>query len=262
MKILAMASCCVDIYPQFNAEHVGGNSLNFATQCRREGMPEVSVVGCVGNDNHGRRIKDHLLGHGIDASHLHAAEGPSATHVVLVTPDGRNRFPYGSWKGGVYQDFRLSADDWAFVAEHDAVAMPSLDPNFHDALEHLAGERKLVVDFLDTRDFDLFEACLPHVAMAFISGDESVAKRFSALSDKTDVPLVVTMGNRGSAAFLAGRSYERDVVTPRRVVDPTGCGDAYEAAFMVSWCCDGDVKLAMTAGAEAAAEIVGRLGAV
>jgi adenosine kinase len=44
--------------------------------------------------------------------------------------------------------------------------------------------------------------------------------------------LVVTLGARGSVVMTDGRSLEIPPVTAERVVDPTGCGDAYRAGLL------------------------------
>jgi adenosine kinase len=44
--------------------------------------------------------------------------------------------------------------------------------------------------------------------------------------------LVVTRGARGSTIMAGGRTVEIPPVTAERVVDPTGCGDAYRAGLL------------------------------
>ena len=44
--------------------------------------------------------------------------------------------------------------------------------------------------------------------------------------------LVVTLGARGSIVMTGGRRFEIPPVTAERVVDPTGCGDAYRAGLL------------------------------
>jgi sugar/nucleoside kinase (ribokinase family) len=44
--------------------------------------------------------------------------------------------------------------------------------------------------------------------------------------------VLVTRGTRGSTVFAAGDPHEIDSIPPRRVVDATGCGDTYLAAYM------------------------------
>ncbi len=52
MKLLAMTVFCVDLYQNQTEllELVGGNALNFATQAVKSGLPDVAVLGAVGND--------------------------------------------------------------------------------------------------------------------------------------------------------------------------------------------------------------------
>ena len=62
------------------------------------------------------------------------------------------------------------------------------------------------------------------------------------LQDRTGTPLealarkvkalVVTLGARGSIVMTGGRRFEIPPVTAERVVDPTGCGDAYRAGLL------------------------------
>jgi len=44
--------------------------------------------------------------------------------------------------------------------------------------------------------------------------------------------LIVTMGGKGSHIYTKGKRYEIPVATPQRLVDPTGCGDAYRAGLL------------------------------
>ncbi len=44
--------------------------------------------------------------------------------------------------------------------------------------------------------------------------------------------LIVTLGAKGSLIHTRGKTYEIPTVTPKRVVDPTGCGDAYRAGLL------------------------------
>tara|TARA_B100000902_G_C26592080_1_gene566331 strand:- start:257 stop:400 length:144 start_codon:yes stop_codon:yes gene_type:complete len=45
MKITALTSFCVDFFPELDKIYVGGNSLNFATQCKLLGYENTSVIG-------------------------------------------------------------------------------------------------------------------------------------------------------------------------------------------------------------------------
>jgi sugar/nucleoside kinase (ribokinase family) len=45
--------------------------------------------------------------------------------------------------------------------------------------------------------------------------------------------VLITRGTRGSIVFADGEPLQIDAIPPRRVVDTTGCGDTYLAAYMV-----------------------------
>lgn len=257
MRILAMTVLCVDVYPDAGGDCVGGNALNFAMQAMRS-RAEATVLGPVGADKYGDRVVEYLEREGLGAEHVCRAEGRTASNRIFLSPDG---VPLREeWDGGVYQTFRLSAADWAFAAAFDAVAMGSVDPNFEEAMRRLRG--KLVVDFLNTRDFALMARVLPVSQLAFISGNGPTVERVQRLSRDSDTPAIVTLGAAGSVAFVRGEATQCAAERAEGVVDSTGCGDSYQAAFTVSWLRDGDVARAMKAGATAAAEIVGRLGPV
>lgn len=46
------------------------------------------------------------------------------------------------------------------------------------------------------------------------------------------------------------------------VIDTTGYGDAYQAAFSLSWFADGNLERAMEKGTAAAAKVLSRFGGV
>src|SRR5947209_18328884 len=62
----------------------GGKGANQAVMAARLGA-SVAMVGRVGNDLHGRQIKQNFVGHGVDMQHVLVAEGaPSGVAVILV----------------------------------------------------------------------------------------------------------------------------------------------------------------------------------
>jgi sugar/nucleoside kinase (ribokinase family) len=260
VKIVAMTVCTVDGYPDQGIECVGGNSLNFATQCRRSSVERVSLVGGVGMDNYGTVVLDHLRGEGVDVSHTHRLDGATATNKLYVTEDGERFEKPGSWNGGVYETFRLSDDDWDFVNRRDVVAMPCLDPNFVQALERVGGDCRFVVDFMHTRDFETAAANLGRIDVAFFADDREIAAALEPIAEQSNVPIVLTMGAEGSLAFWDGETFFQPALPVERVVDTTGCGDAYQAAFTVYWFREGNVQQAMAAGAEAASLVLTHFG--
>ena len=73
---------------------------------------------------------------------------------------------------------------------------------------------------------------------------------------------MVTQGAGGSYGYLRGREYFQPALEVRRVTDTTGCGDAYQAAFALTWLVTGDMQDSMRAGALAASEVAQIWGGV
>jgi len=251
----------MDLYVAQGLEFVGGNALNVATQCRRSGVERVAVVGAVGNDAYADPILDHLRAEAIDASHVYRLDGATATHKLYLT-DGDRQDPPDAWQGGVFDVFRLSDADWDFVNTFDAAAIGAFDPNFAAAVTRLDPRCKLVADFLDTRDFAHLEKHIDPIDIAVLSGLYEDVERARALSAGREILILVTLGVEGCAALWHGEAHFQPALPVANVVDTTGCGDALQGAFIVSWFQDADVLEALQAGAEAAAHTLTHFGGV
>jgi sugar/nucleoside kinase (ribokinase family) len=251
----------MDLYVDQGLEFVGGNALNVATQCKRSGVERVAVVGAVGTDVYADVALAHLGAEGIDASHVYRLDGATATHRLHLTAGDRKEAP-GLWQGGVYDTFRLSDADWDFVNTFDVAAIVAFDPNFETAVTRLDPRCKLVVDFLDTRDFDRLEKYIDRITVAVLSGLHEDVDRARALSAGREILILVTLGREGSVALWHGETYFQPALPVTDVVDTTGCGDALQGAFIVSWFQDFDIGKALHAGAEAAAHTLTHFGGV
>jgi fructoselysine 6-kinase len=262
MKLVAMTVLCVDFYEKQNAVCVGGNSVNFATQCFKDKVESISLVGAIGDDSYGQDILRYLNSYEIDKSHVYVLKGRTASNRILIDEKGDRYFPDGAWDGGVYQNFTLSEKDWGFVLSHDVIAIPANNINYKETIARKTKQNQLTVDFLDLRDFQLMDETMPYLDYAFISGDEEVLKYVRNLSRSVSTIITVTLGSNGSISFVNGREIFLPAVKVEDVKDTTGCGDAYQAAFTVSYYRNKDIDLAMKAGSDAAAKILDHIGAV
>ena len=134
MKITALTSCCVDFFPEQNKIYVGGNSLNFATQCKMLGIDNVCIVGAIGNDRFGKLIENHLDKEKINREHLNRIQEQTASNKIFINDKGDRYFKADSWNGGAFDVFRLSENDWNYIANSTLIAMPAGDPNLKELL--------------------------------------------------------------------------------------------------------------------------------
>jgi fructoselysine 6-kinase len=262
MRFLAMTVFCVDFFKSTGEVFVGGNSLNFAVQCAKSGVSDISLLGAVGDDVYGDLIKDYIKPFVFDTSHLHTQEGRTASNRIYNDENGDRYFLPDSWDGGVYGAFHLSEDDWRYASGFDVIAIPANNPNYSEMLKRKSERNKLAMDFLDMRDYSHIESSLPYLDLLFISGDDEVIEKLIPLSLNTEATLVVTLGSRGSAAVSSGRVYRTAAVPVDRIVDTTGCGDAYIAAFCADWYSGGNIESSMLAGSQAASKVLAWRGGV
>jgi sugar/nucleoside kinase (ribokinase family) len=72
--------------------------------------------------------------------------------------------------------------------------------------------------------------------------------------------VVVKQGASGASAHTADAAWCAGV-SPVKVVDTTGAGDAFDAAFLVEWLRSRDVEAALQAGNQLGAHVASHLGA-
>jgi ribokinase len=71
------------------AEHAGGKGLNQAVACARMGA-RTAFIGCIGNDNAGRMLRELLNSEGIDTSQLVTVDAPTGRAFITVDASGEN----------------------------------------------------------------------------------------------------------------------------------------------------------------------------
>jgi len=262
-KILALTCCCVDVFPERGNIIAGGNALNVAANCSKTGKADAFLMGNIGTDQYGKKIKEMADKYRINRDRLYEVDGESASNKVYLTADGDRYFKDDSWTSGVYQDYRISIHDETFMRSFDAVATTFNDPNFADILKVRYGSDFLLsVDFLDHTPKDEWNDYLSTIDLFFISGKASslpLLKKWSI--EYPETVFVATLGENGSIAYKNGEEYTCEAVKVEKVVDTTGCGDSYQGAFIVDYLINNNVLSAMRAGSKAAAVTLSFVGA-
>jgi len=85
---------------------------------------------------------------------------------------------------------------------------------------------------------------------------------FAELAAQCRTVLVLTLGAGGSVAFRGRERWRQPALPLARVVDTTGCGDAFQAAFLSCWLKSQDPAASLRAGAEAGRDCATHLGAL
>ncbi|MEK7507614.1 MAG: PfkB family carbohydrate kinase [Patescibacteria group bacterium] len=80
----------------------------------------------------------------------------------------------------------------------------------------------------------------PHLSYLFLNDKEimfvaqkkSIDEAARFMQTKTDAAIIVTLGSKGSVVFMNGGRYVISAFSPEKIIDPTGMGDTYLAAFI------------------------------
>lgn len=259
-SIVAFSTCVMDEFPEQRVFAPGGNALNFALGARRAGWTDVSMIAAVGNDEAGRAIIDLLLSRGVATDRISIRPGATASNKLFLNAAGERFARAEDWRGGVYEDFLLSEDDWQFAFSRDVIATAGNNPNFPELMRRRASVPQpfVVVDFLDDPSPERVKAALPQVDIAFMACESGSPRRYSALDP--DKLVVATLGAGGSVAFFRGETVYQQALHVDRVIDTTGCGDAFQSAFACSWFERRELRTALRAGAEAGRSATQQIG--
>lgn len=222
------------------AVHQGGKGANQAVAAARAGA-YVSMIGAVGDDEHGRHAVAALDDEGIDVTGIkRSPDEPTGVALVMVGPRGENQIAVAP---GANATTALGEDDRAVIAgasvvltNHEVSAATALDGlrTAHEAgvraILNPAPARALSADVLA-----LGPILTPneHELVVAIGNDETDAA-LDELADRHAGPIVVTQGPAG-ALLVDGDRRERFPGFPAPgVVDTTGAGDAF-CGTLAAW---------------------------
>ena len=261
MKIACFSVAAMDFFPQQNQHFAGGNSLNQSVRFCQLGH-EAAFVGALGSDEAGERILALLKAYGVDVSRCQRLDGVTA-HNQLVNDSAGERFGVeGAWNDGVYGSFQLSQDDWRHVEACDVWATHANGINYDEALARKTASHFLAVDFLHFNTYELLEKSLNVVDIAYFGGTPDMADELEQISRRHNGLIVLTLGAGGSIAFQNGKAWRQAALPLDPVVDCTGCGDAFQAAFTAHYYQHRDVPAALLAGAQLGREAASHFGGV
>lgn len=250
LKAVAYGEVLWDVFA--NEKKIGGAPLNVALRMKTFGC-EVAMISCVGNDEDGEAIINHVKSLGIDTSGVTQTEN-FATGLVNVTLNERGSASYeisypSAWDKIVLNDFgkQITADAdvliYGSLVCRDEVSKRSLkellktqaykvfDVNLrkpHYSYEMLE-ELMHSADFIKFNDEELLE-----ITAAMNSPFTSLKENMNFIAEKTKVTdMCVTRGKHGALLMWKGQLYENGGY-PIKVADTVGAGDSFLAALITS----------------------------
>jgi ribokinase len=256
---------------------IGGSAAIAAHALARLGRP-VSLVAAVGTDAFGGLQCELLGAAGVDTGPLVARTTlPTGLTVVLSRGDDRAilTFPGAipTLTAEEISTATTSLDDLRHVHVASLYLHPALVDTLAPVLAAVQASGRTVS--LDTNDDPAgawrgIDDLLPHVDVLLPNAREAVALA-GARDDADPVdaarkladrgPLVVVkLGRDGAIAVNRDRTVVTTGGVPAQVVDTTGAGDTFGAAFLDAWLADIDLATCLARAVHAGARAVGAAG--
>jgi len=261
MKVACFTVAAMDFFPQQKKYFAGGNALNQSIRFKQL-RHETAFVGAVGTDVAGEDIRKLLEKNQVNVSHLYLLEGITACNQIVNDEKGERFGVEGAWKNGVYGEFVLSESDWQFIQAYEIWSTHATGGNYEATLRQKSKDHFLVVDYLHFDTYELLEAGKGKVDIAYFGGTEKQYDDLLRLSKEYQSLIVLTCGSEGSYAFEKGVPHFKKALPVDKVIDTTGCGDAYQAGFTSEYYQSRNVEKALMAGAEMGRMATQNLGGV
>lgn len=239
------------------AEFRGGKGANQAVAAARLDA-DVLMVGCVGTDARAEFLVSGLDQDKIDRRYVSRAEAPTGVAFITVDPDDVSIVVVAGANGELTSDLVVEAA--AVIADADVLLLQGESPTLAAvSAARIARDAGTLVVFNPAPYNEVAAAVVPYADVLMVNRHE--AQLLADDVGEVAVPIVVTtLGADG--ALVAERGVETMVPAfTATVVDPTGAGDCFAAAFSVRFAEAGDAIEAATFAAAAGACAVETAGA-
>lgn len=239
MKLIGVGDSVLDAYLNQKKLYPGGNSVNVAVLARRFGACEAAYIGILGDDAPGRHFRAAMIQEGVDVSRVRIVHGQTAYTKIWIDETGDRHFVGGSGADTAQRMTALSLNenDFVMIAQYD-LAHTSVHSFLGVQLAAIARRAPLSMDFSDGYTSRNMAQICPLLRFAFFSGGDKTTGQVEALAryalDCGAQTVVVTRGERGSYVLEQGGAHTQPIVSAC-VTDALGAGDAYIAAFLVSY---------------------------
>ena len=207
-------------------EFRGGKGANQAVAAARLGA-EVSMVGSVGLDARATFLLDGLAADGVDASHVARVGEPTGVALITVDPDDVSIVVVAGANAAT--DPELVASASATITAADALLLQGEIPATAAAeAARIARDAGTTVVFNPAPFNEVADAVVPLADVLMVNRHEA-----ALLGDVPAPVLVTTLGAEGCLVSRHGAEAIAVAAPSVEVVDPTGAGDCFAAAFAV-----------------------------
>lgn len=228
----------------------GGKGANQAACGAKLSYPTY-FVGQVGEDAHGKLITEALKNGGVNLDCVrNLSDVPTGHAVVMLQPDGQNSIIIVGGANMSCWPEKLSDEDLEVVRKAGVVLLQREIPDLVNIQVAKAAKSAGVPVILDAGGMD---APMPPELLNVVdifSPNESELARLTCMSTESFEQIgqavvkchkmgvkqvLVKLGAKGSALFIEGeKPIKQTIISAARVLDTTGAGDTFTAAFAVA----------------------------
>lgn len=266
IKIVSVGDTGADIYINQKKAKPGGIALNFALTA--SGNAETSLVSPLGKDEYGLKLQKFLKTTPLDISHIKVMAGKTPVQRIILEKTGERKF--AGYNPGVLTTWKLTKKDILFIKNHDAIFVPLSDGMKHifEDIAYLKTKAIKAADFSQDSKYadfnkknNVITKYCKYFDINFIGATEAQKSLISTLSKKYPKKIfVLTLGGKGSIGFVNGKEFFQPAKKIKIVVDTTGAGDAFQAAFLVNYLQNHNIALALSYATHETADIIQKIG--
>ncbi|MET0219134.1 MAG: ribokinase [Tardiphaga sp.] len=251
----------------------GGKGANQAVAAARLGG-DVSFIGCIGDDDNGRRLRAALTDSGVDVTRLKIATGtPSGVAIVLTEASGENSIAISGGANDLLSPVDIEMAETLIAraslvvcqfespAETVVRALAIAEAHRVPVLLNPAPPRPLAnsslrgVRFLVPNRHELAS-----LTGHDVSDEANIEAAARLLLDRGVQTVLVTLGRDG-VARIDDTSTTFSPASAVDAIDSTGAGDTFVGAFAAQWCRTADIDTSIAFAQRAAAFSVTSRGA-
>ncbi|HHT15621.1 MAG TPA: carbohydrate kinase [Clostridiales bacterium] len=238
MSMLGLGDNVVDCYLDEQIYYPGGNAVNVAVGCKRNGFDRVEYLGVFGCDEKARHIQWALAQEGISYDYSRYVLAGSGSPGVRLDENGDRKFVGGPRDTAQHiLSICLTQKDLEYISTFD-LCHTSCYSNINHELPKLLGRCDVSYDFSDRRSPELLKLVCPYIRFAFFSGsglsEEQLHSLIASVSDYGVEVVGITLGESGAAFSIKGKMYYQGIHTAQ-IVDTMGAGDSFISAFLTAY---------------------------
>lgn len=268
MIITCVGDCGVDHYLNHDLLRPGGITLNFAVHARNifPSQDIIQVVSVVGDDEAQKIVSGVVQKYQLLPL---IAQRPGKTPVQHIDHDARGEKIFVSYEEGVLADHKIGESEKKAIEQSDfvmTVLYKQID-GFFSSVINCKPKGLMAVDFMDLADYgkkaNIVTSFIDKLDVAFFGlrkKDKSLIQKLQQLAKEHHKLFIITLGPDGSMAQHGSKTFTEPAVSVEKVVDTTGAGDAFAAAFVKEYLYTKDVQGSLKLGNIHAAKMVQKLG--